>query len=159
MALPYNFNQNDNNFRFETDKGIFYAVSFADGSFYFTGLPPYIPVFEVSITVISLGDYFTPPKDLRVELTIVEIFRIFLSQHENSIVYICDNLDDKQAARHRKFDTWFSKHAQIDIEKYNTYFLVNDLEIYSSLILHSHNPFKEELIRVFLNQANEYDEK
>ena len=104
MLLPYSFNQQTNDYRFETDNGLFYSVKFTDGSFYFADLPTHIPVFEVSISTISLGDNFSAPKDLRVELTIVEIFRTFFLIYENSIIYICDNLDQKQAARHRKFD-------------------------------------------------------
>ena len=88
MVLPYSFNQQGNDYRFDTDKGIFYSVLFSDGSFYFADLPPHIPVFEVSISTVSLGDHISPPRDPRVEATIVEVFRLFFSDHENSIVYI-----------------------------------------------------------------------
>lgn len=157
MDLPYNFLEKDNDYRFETDKGIFYSVSFTDGSFYFINLPPYIPVFEMSIKVVSLGKYMSPPRDPRVEVTIVAIFRLFLAEHENSVVYICDNLDEKQAARHRKFDMWFQRHTNTELVKYDSHFIVDSQEIYASLIFHSLNPFKQNLIQVFLNQANEYD--
>lgn len=157
MVLPYSFNQQGNDYRFETDKDIFYSVTFSNGSFYFADLPPHIPVFEVSIATISLGDHISPPRDARVEATVVEIFKIFFLNHENSIIYICDNLDQKQAARHRKFDMWFRSHAGKELEKYDTHFIVATMEIYASLILHSLNPFKDELIRVFLSQVTEYD--
>jgi Family of unknown function (DUF6169) len=157
MDLPYNFLEKENDYRFETDKGIFYSVSFNDGSFYFINLPPYIPVFEMSIKVVSLGKYMTPPRDLRVEATIVAIFRLFFAEHENSVVYICDNLDEKQAARHRKFGTWFNRNTNKELEKYDSHFVVDTQEIYASLILHNLNPFKQDLIKVFLKQAHEYD--
>jgi Family of unknown function (DUF6169) len=157
MDLPYNFLEKDNYYRFETDKGIFYSVSFTDGSFYFINLPAYIPVFEMAIKVVNLGKYMSPPRDLRVEVTIVAIFRLFLAEHENSVVYICDNLDEKQAARHRKFDMWFQGHTNKELEKYDAHFIVDSQEIYTSLILHNLNPFKQDLIKVFQNQANEYD--
>ena len=157
MVLPYSFNQQGNDYRFDTDKGIFYSILFSDGSFYFADLPPHIPVFEISIATVSLGDHISPPRDPRVEATIVEIFRLFFSDHENSIVYICDNLDQKQAARHRKFDIWFRSHAGKELEKYDTHFLVETVEIYASLIIHSLNSFKNELVKVFLSQVNEYD--
>lgn len=156
-VLPYSFNEHDNDYRFDTDKGVFYSVKFADGSFYFADLPPYIPIYEVSISTVSLGDQLSPPRDARVEATIVEIFRMFFLENENSIIYICDNLDRKQAARHRKFDMWFRKHAEKDLEKYDTHFLVETMEIYASLILHSHNSYKDVLVNVFLSQMNEYD--
>lgn len=157
MYFPYSFQQQGNDYRFDTDKGIFYSIKFSDSSFYFFNLPAYIPVFEISISTVSLGDHLSPPKDARVEATIVAIFRSFFTTHENSIVYICDNLDQKQAARHRKFDIWFRTHAEKELEKYDTHFIVQSLEIYASLILHSANPYKLELTQIFLNQANEYD--
>ena len=157
MLLPYSFNQQTNDYRFETDNGLFYSVKFTDGSFYFADLPTHIPVFEVSISTISLGDYFSAPKDPRVELTIVEIFRTFFLIHENSIIYICDNLDQKQAARHRKFDMWFRRHTGKELEKYDTHFIVESVEIYASLILHANNPYKEELVGDFLSQVDEYN--
>ena len=157
QVLPYKFTNQGNDYRFDTDKGLFYSVKFTDGAFYFANLPAYIPIFEVSISTVSLGDYLSAPKDQRIEATIVEIFRIFFLEHENSIIYICDNLDEKQAARHRKFDMWFRRHTGEELEKYDTHFLVESMEIYASLILHVNNPFKNKLIEVFLSQVDEYD--
>ena len=157
LLLPYHFNQQGNDYRFDTDNGLFYSVKFTDGSFYFANLSAHIPVFEVSISTVSLGDYLSAPRDARIEITIVEIFRIFFLEHENSIIYICDNLDEKQAARHRKFDMWFRRHTGKELEKYDTHFLVESIEIYASLILHVNNPYRQELIDVFLSQVDEYD--
>ncbi len=157
IVLPYNFKKQGNDYRFDTDKGLFYSVKFLDGSFYFVSLPAYVPVFEMSITTVSLGDHLSPPRDPRIEATIVEIFRHFFQEHENSIIYICDNLDQKQAARHRKFDMWFRAHTEKGLEKFDTHFIIESLEIYASLILHTDNSYKDELVKVFLNQANEYD--
>ena len=52
---------------------------------------------------------------------------------------------------------WFRSHAAKELEKYDTHFLVETVEIYASLIIHAHNSFKNELVKVFLNQINEYD--
>lgn len=156
---PYSFSQLLNEYEFKTENGILYSVKFSDGAFMFAGLPPHIPIFEVSINVLELGDKSSPPQDLQAESTIVSIFRSFLSEHENSIVYVCDNLDNKQAARNRKFEAWFQRNKSADIEKYDTYFTVESIEIYASLIIHVHNSFKTELISIFLNQQNEYDKE
>jgi hypothetical protein len=154
---PYNFSQLHNEFEFITDNYIQYSFKFTDGAFLLTGLPAYISVFDVSIDVIDLGNYTSPPRDLRAETTVVAIFRQFLKNNENSIVYVCDNLDNKQAARYRKFDTWFNRNKSTDIEKYDTYFIVEELEIYASMIAHRLNPYKEELIKVFTDQTNQYN--
>ena len=154
---PYNFSQLLYDYEFRTDNGILYSVRFSNGAFMFVGLPPYIPVYEVSIDIIELGNKPSPPKDIRVESTIINIFRHFLMEHENSIVYVCDNLDNKHAARNRKFNTWFQRSKTNEIEKYDTYFTVESIEIYASLIIHAQNSFKSEVINIFLNQQNEYD--
>ena len=154
---PYKFSQILYEFEFVTDNGIIYSIKFTDGAFLLSGLPPHIPVFDVSIDAVSLGRNPSPPKDLRAEATIVIIFHTFLREHENSAVYVCDNLDNKQAARHRKFDMWFNRNKTADIEKYDTYFIVEELEIYASMIVHVLNPFKNELIKVFGEQNNHYN--
>lgn len=63
----------------------------------------------------------------------------------------------QQAARNRKFDMWFRGHAEKGLEKFDTHFIIESLEIYASLILHTDNSYKDELVKVFQNQANEYD--
>jgi Family of unknown function (DUF6169) len=156
---PYNFNQQGNSYRFSTDKGGYYNVEFAEGSFYFIGFPPYLSVYEFSISVITLGDNLTPPFDNRVEATIVAIIQTFLSNHENSIIYVCETIDQRQRARHRKFDMWFRQNHKMipELEKYDTFITYEDLEFLSSLIVHKNNPFKDELIKLFYAQANEYN--
>ena len=52
---------------------------------------------------------------------------------------------------------WFRRHTGEELEKYDTHFLVESMEIYASLILHINNPFKNKLVEVFLSQIDEYD--
>ena len=80
----------------------------------------------------------------------------FLSDHTNSIIYTCDNIDNRHHARNRKFNIWFNRHQSTDLEKYDSAFIVEDTEILASLIIHAQNPFKEELIKVFIEQVDEY---
>jgi hypothetical protein len=154
---PYSFIRLLDEYEFTTDNGVKYLVLFSDGTFLFADLPPHIPVYEVSITVISLGGNPSPPHDDRAEVTFVTIFRNFLTQHQNSVVYVCDTKDNKQGVRHRKFNIWYNRNNSVDIEKYDTSFFVGNIVIYASLMLHSLNPFKETMIDVFMNQKNIHD--
>jgi Family of unknown function (DUF6169) len=154
---PYKFIHIIDEYSFTTNNGIEYLVLFSDGAFLFANLPAHIPVYEVTITVVSLSGNASPPHDLRAEATFVKIFQDFLTEHQNSIVYVCDTTDNKQGARHRKFNIWFHRNESVDIEKYDTQFVVGNLVIYASLMLHSLHPFKETMIDVFINQKNEYD--
>ena len=159
QALPYNFNQQENNYRFQTDAGVYYSVSFTDGSFYFNDFPPYLSVFEFSISVVSLGDNISPPHDRRVEATVVMILKDFLSDHENSVIYVCETLDQRQQARHRKFDMWFKQNLLIipDLEKHDIFVTYENLEIIASLIIHKNNLHKGEVIKMFFDQAKDLD--
>jgi hypothetical protein len=156
IPQPYEVNSQGKIYKFTTDNGIFYNVSFSDGSFYFTNIEPHIPVYELAIKFISLGDHFSPPQDRRAEITIIAIIQSFLSDHTNSIIYTCDNIDERHHARNRKFNSWFNRYKSSDLEKYDSSFLVEDTEILASLIVHSQNPFREAVIKVFVDQVNEY---
>jgi Family of unknown function (DUF6169) len=156
IPQPYEVNYQDKSYKFTTDNGIFYNISFSDGSFYFANIEPHIPIYELAIKFISLGDYLSPPQDRRAEITIIDIILTFLSDHTNSIIYTCDNIDNRHHARNRKFNIWFNKHQSTDLEKYDSSFVVENTEILASLIVHSQNPFKEALIKVFVEQVNEY---
>jgi Family of unknown function (DUF6169) len=155
--LPYDVNREDNTYKFNTENGIIYNVIFSDGSFYFSNLPSHIPVYEITIKFVSLGKYFTPPKDSRAEITIIEVIRAFLGTHTNSLLYTCDNTDDKHHVRNRKFNMWFNRFQNSQLEKYDAAFTVADIEILSSLIIHSQNPNRERLIQIFNEQAKAYE--
>lgn len=156
ILQPYEVNIQGNTYKFTTDKGVFYNITFTDGSFYFNNIEPHIPVFELAIKAISLGDYLTPPQDKITEITVISIIQSFLSEHTNAIIYTCDNIDNKHHARNRKFNIWFNRYQTNDIEKYDSSFDVEGSEILASLIIHSQNPFKERLIQVFVEQVNEH---
>ena len=156
IPQPYEVNYQDKTYKFTTDNGIFYNISFSDGSFYFTNIEPHIPVYELAIKFISLGDHLSPPPDKRAEITIIDIVQSFLSDHTNSIIYTCDNIDNRHYARNRKFNIWFNRYKSSDLEKYDSSFVVENTQILASLIVHAHNPFKEAVIKVFVEQVNEY---
>ena len=153
--LPYSFTNQENIFHFTTDNGIYYNIEFSDASYYFVNFPSYLSVYEFNIKVIQIGEPIAPPQDKKVELTIVSILETFFTTHTNSILYICDNTDQRHHARNRKFDSWFKNSNNTNLEKHDNHFFIESIEIFSSLILHVANPFKQELINLFMNQPNE----
>ncbi len=159
MKLPYDVKQQGETYRFHSDFGIYYSIEFTDGGIYFFDLPVHIPIYEFSIKVLHLGGHLSPPKDDRIEITIVSILTRFFEDNTNSLIYVCDNLDKKQHARHRKFSRWFNNHTIAQLQKYDTYFVVEEIEILASLILHEENPFKNELIELFIGQSDNYIDK
>ncbi len=153
---PYHFNKTGNYYKFITDKSVVYNVLFTDGSYYFNGLPEHILVFELSLSFSALGGTLSPSYDNRIEITVVKIISDFLSDVENSAVYLCDTSDKRQKARKRKFDFWFNKHSSDELEKYDLEFNYENIEFLPSLIVHKNNPFREELVEIFKAQTENY---
>lgn len=151
IPLPYSFTYDNNKYIFSTDNSVAYSIEFTDGTHYFLNLPPHIPVFEFNIKVLNVVDSIGQPYDECIEVTIVDILSTFFDNHKNSLIYVCDNLDNRQQGRYRKFDRWFKKSKTTLIEKYDIDFSVYDIQILASLIVHTHNPDKELLVRLFFD--------
>ena len=81
----------------------------------------------------------------------MEILTTFFNYNKNSLIYVCDNLDNRQRVRYRKFDMWFKKNKTALIEKYDIDFSVQDIQILASLIVHSENPDKDLLVNLFFD--------
>jgi Family of unknown function (DUF6169) len=151
IPLPYKFKQLDDKFIFKTDNSVVYSIEFTDSSFYFHNLPSHIPVFELSVKALNPVDSIGQPYDKRVEETVVAILSTFFSNHTNSLIYVCDNLDNRQQGRFRKFDIWFKRNSNQNIEKYDVDFTTQDMQILASLIVHAQNPDKELLVSLFFD--------
>lgn len=91
------------------------------------------------------------PYDRRIEATIVEILNSFFSDNKNSLIYVCDNLDNRQYVRYRKFDIWFNRNKSELLEKYDVDFSFQDMQIFTSLIVHVHNPEKDVIVGLFFD--------
>jgi Family of unknown function (DUF6169) len=155
---PYNFkNSGQNTYTFATDNNVLYGVDFSNGSYYFARFPEYMSVFEISINVLSLGDNISPPNDKKVESTIVQILANFLSNKEDSIIYICQNLDNRHYIRKRKFDLWFNQNQNDTLEKHDLTIDYEDIAYLTSLIVHKENSHKDEIIALFFDQSNQYN--
>ncbi|NJN33353.1 MAG: hypothetical protein HC817_02955 [Saprospiraceae bacterium] len=151
ILQPYKFKQLDNKYSFITDNSIVYSVDFTDGSIYFYNLPPNIPVFELNIKVRNAVESNGQPYDKRMEVTIAAILSTFFKDNMNSLIYVCDNLDNRQKGRFRKFESWFKRSDNTQLEKYDVNFTTQDMQILASLIIHIENPHKDLLVNLFFD--------
>jgi hypothetical protein len=151
ILQPYSFDKRENKYIFHTDNSIAYSVDFTDGSYYFFGLPPHITVFEFSVNILHAVDTFIYPYDERIEATIVHILSTFFEDNRNSLIYVCDNLGNRQHACFRKFHTWFKRNKTDKIEKHDIIFNALEFEILASLIVHTQNPDKDLLVKLFFD--------
>ena len=149
IPQPYSVTYRAHKYYFETDNLVTYSIEFTDGVRYFMNLPPHIPVFELNVSIINAVDIIDKAYDARVEATIVSILSAFFSDNKNSLIYICDNLDNRQRGRRRKFDGWFKKSNTTAVEKYDVDFSFLDMQILASFMVHHENPHKKLLIKMF----------
>ena len=151
ILQPYSFIQQGNRYIFHTNNSVAYSVEFTDGAYYFFNLPVHIPVFEFSVSVLKAVDILIHPYDERIEVTIVRILNSFFENNKNSLIYVCDNLENRQQARFRKFHSWFKKNKSNNLEKYDVVFNALEMQILASLIVHTQNPDKDLLVSLFLD--------
>ena len=112
----------------------------------------------VALQIERQGDGFAI---LPFDSAVTKLFKVFpLVGTENfsfPLVIHSNNFEPiRHHARNRKFNIWFNRYQTSELEKYDSSFDVEGTEILALLILHSQNPFKVQLIKVFAEQINEY---
>ena len=147
-------------FEFVTDQGVIYNATFFD---YNTSLPGYPELAEAiySFTldiILEINDTPLRP-DERLGETIVAIFMKFFNSRQNVVVYVCDSSDDRHLARKRKFDFWFWKYNDGTILKVDSLAVIEDMEIYNSVLVHKDNVNATRIIEGFYLLNEKAEEK
>ena len=142
----------ENCYTFQTIHGYHYEVYFVHSPYYFQDNPLFNQnVFELVIKLSDSEHILKAVRDTNIPPTIASIFVDFFQNHEKVVVYSCDSSDNKQAARHRKFDDWFLKFNDDSFDKLNG--IIEDtnyhIRYFMSVILKRDNPFKDEIIKAF----------
>ncbi|WP_155990083.1 DUF6169 family protein [Terrimonas ferruginea] len=155
----YSLKRNDDHvFEFTTKLGVRYKTYFLDYNTLFEHYPHIVcRAYSFGLEVLE-GNPASSPPDPKVGATIAEVIRLFLTEAENVIVYVCDNLDNKQLARKRKFDNWFRQYNDGNYTKYNNIALIDGVEVYNSLIVHNQNE-QHHLALTAFEEVNRWAEK
>lgn len=142
----------NNSFIFETDLGIVYEVKFKPSDYLFSNLmlsSNFIYEFVIDVAINPTSK--NPPLDIKVSVTVANIFQdFFFKNNSNVAIYICDVSDNKQDLRRRKFDSWFYTHQGEEFIKIDKSLVDNNHKIHPiSLIIHRNNPKFTEIISAF----------
>ena len=149
----YEFEAESNTkYTFETDSQITYEVTFSPMEFiydYENALKSNI--YELSINLVTkLEDL--PPKDEKIEMTIVQIVRHFFQNEPlNFEVFHVSNIDKKVISRRRLFSNWFEKHNNDFLERFEKIIEDKSEIFYISLIFRTDNSLKSDIIDFFAN--------
>jgi hypothetical protein len=101
---PYNVWREGEEYRFETENGILYAVSFESESMFGE-----IPAYWFGLANRSQK---ASPNDIKIRATVTCIIEEFFRANPDILLYLCDSANDQQAVRSRLFLRWFNSYAQ-----------------------------------------------
>lgn len=114
---------------------------------------------DVSTFSLSLyPDEETNMFDFWVKNTVVKIIGEFLRKDSNTIFYVCDSTDDREAKRHNVFEYWYDRSkAEYDFVGKHDYVIRSSYgyEIYSSLLFNIDNPLAGYIIEKFQRLMDE----
>ena len=162
MALslqPYLIQKiDDQTYEFNTANGIEYLCSFLSFSEYFSNRPDIAPYFfSFNLELKDKNAKLPHGIDKRIADTIIIIVGDFLNAQINAVVYVCDNSDGREAARSRKFLSWFDyyEHPSTKIIQVSNNFDAGGLFIYTTLLVHKKNKRIKDIILAYLDLTKE----
>lgn len=107
--------KSENIFEFITDSYSIYHIILKSKEEHFTNYCSECKnIYEIELKCLSGKSKYDP----KVGHTIVKILNEVLSNRCVSLVYICDDSDNKSKGREVLFDNWLEKEANDQVEKY-----------------------------------------
>lgn len=151
----------DKTYEFDTENGIEYLCSFLSFSEYFANWPDIASYFfSFNLELKDKNAKLPRGIDKRIADTVITIVEDFLESKVNAVVYVCDNSDGTEAARSRKFLSWFDyyEHPSTKIIQVSNNFDAGGLLIYTTLLINKKNKRLNEMVLAYLDLTKE-DEK
>ncbi|OYQ42937.1 DUF6169 family protein [Flavobacterium aurantiibacter] len=154
MPSPYNYHFNEiaQSYIFTTVNGIEYKVAFIlDYTF---SAVSNIEIDHIYQLIIEKTTDAKEPLDRNVSATICALLSTFFDNERNTILYICDDGDQRAEVRFRKFNIWYAESELTDIVTKVDNVIVSEniagsVKIYSSLLYHNENTNKETILDIY----------
>jgi len=141
LQNPYHIEEVANGYRFTTDFGIVYELTFL--------LYPTVNtsedycVYMFNVEKIKNGK---ATKDDRIRITIEYVVGLFFQNDVNAILVIMDTIDNKQEARLRLFKNWYQQRNDNRIEKYEATCETEYIQLFTMLLVDMNNPYKSRIL-------------
>lgn len=155
MANPYNysFSEFSNTYNFITKNDIEYKIAFiVDETFSAVSGLEVPNVYQMIIEKVNndVSERF----DSSVASTIKNIIALFFENSENSMIYICDNSDERAKTRFNTFERWYWNSSMTDsIAKVDNVINCDSngkvQTLYTSLLFHKNNSNKETILEIY----------
>ena len=149
LQSPYHCEGIEHGYRFETDFGSVYELSFLK----------YPTLSERSEYVLYMFNIEQVKKgktslDARIQITIEYILSLFFEYNTDAVVVVMNSSDGKHLARKRLFDKWYHQKRKLSIEKYEASCTTEDIKIVTTLFFEKSNPFENNPIRLLRTCKN-----
>ena len=154
MPSPYNyqFDEIAQSYIFTTVNGIEYKIAFIlDYTF---SAVSNIEIDDIYQLIIVKTSEIKEPLDRNVSAIICAILSTFFDNERNTILYICDDGDERAEARFRKFNMWYTESKlTATVTKVDNVIVSENVagsaKIYSSLLYHNENANKETILDIY----------
>ncbi|GEM_PF-1337941 len=111
--------------------------------------PGYIEVYMLGFNCKRFDPKSAHRFDARTKGTILSIFNEFMNANPGeAFVFICDNTDGRARNRRITFGRWFTEN-NTDYERHHSHIKYGETHWYSSLIVKSNNPDKDEFLKAY----------
>lgn len=153
LACPYNvyIDAEAKVYSFFTQNQIEYNIAFVDSCYLFEGSSLYSRLSKIYNLIIENTNGKPATLDVGVQQTIQIIVQHFFEDKQRSIIYLCNNSDNRALSRHRKFSSWYKqspfKNQIIKIDEVLE--LETDTIFYISLLFHREHPHHHYLYLAF----------
>lgn len=137
-------------FSFTTDRGVEYECNFYSAAEYFAEYPDIAAsVFFFNISRISKEAI--KGIDYRIQFTVVDIVAQFLASKINAVVYVCDPSDGRDAARFKKFKSWYfyAEHPSHTIIQTTGEVEAGGMNFRMAMLVHKNNPRKDRFLKAY----------
>ena len=126
-------------FCFVTDQGIHYDIGFYADRYF---MPNEAYHFYIDNSQHEHGTY--DPKIYEVVVTIIEHF---FNQEPSVMLYVCDPVDKRQAARNRLYNIWFYDYAlNHEMTLYSDAITYKDVTYYAGILLKHTHPKHDKIL-------------
>ena len=137
LHTPYHCEEIAYGYRFETDSGFVYDLTFLRYPT-LNERHEYV-LYMFNIEQVKKGKVSA---DVRIQITIEYILSLFFENNTDAVVVVMDSSDGKHYARKRLFDKWYYQSRKLTIEKYEASCNTEEIEIVTMLFVDKNNPFK-----------------
>jgi len=148
----YTFDEDSKAYKFFTKNSIEYKIAFVvDETFSAISGIEINNIYQIIIEkVTDKVELF----DSSVSLTLKNIIQQFFMNYENSLIYICDDTDNKALSRFNTFERWYlSSNMKSYISKVDNIITCTSESgsfiLYTSLLFHNNNSNKETILEIY----------